>query len=91
MLTSIQSLLIVFLFYFCTHRRKEGEGNGGRECYKDLFVEVVFCTFNYLMAGAMTTLCSLEDKSANLYLQIQNHISKNEATLKICPEMFKGH
>lgn len=38
------------------------------------------------MAGAMTTLCSLEDKNGNLYLQIHNHISKNESMLKIWPQ-----
>lgn len=37
----------------------------------------------------MTTLGSLEDKSGNLCLQICNYITKNEAMLKICPEMFK--
>lgn len=71
---------------------EEGKGGVlGEGSVTKTFCRSVFCTFNYLMAGTMTTLYSLEDKSGNLYLQIHNHISKNEAMLKICPEMFKGH
>lgn len=92
MLTSIQSLLIALFLLLFLYTEEGGRGIGGTECYnKDLFVEVFSCTFNYLMAGAMTTFCSPENKSGNLYLQIHNRISKNEAMLKICPEMFKGH
>lgn len=75
----------------CVHAEEGKGGLLGEGSVIKTFCRSVFCTFNYLMAGTMTTLYSLEDKSGNLYLQIHNHISKNEAMLKICPEMFKGH
>lgn len=92
MFTSIQSLVIaLFLLFFLYTLRKGGEGYWGKGVLERPFCRSVFCTFDYLMSGAMTNLCSLEDKSGNLYLQIYDCISKNEAMLKICLKMFKGH
>lgn len=53
MLISIQRLLTVFFLFLPVHR-DEGKGmREGREPSEEFFflIEIVSCTFNYLMAG----------------------------------------